>query len=151
MRQELEIQKQNLEKAIQDPNTTSKDIINIAKKLDNLIIEIYNTEKKYEKILNRKDKQIIITQIKSDILDAHSDISIFELEMLSNNIYDFCCLTIHQISDTDINRYFSYKNRLYSKKISDNQLKKMIPTNFAELKKLSEKYIKLLKSNKESN
>lgn len=154
---EIKNEKNNLKKAINNPSTTMEEIVDISKRIDNLIKDNYTFkkansqfEKKYKKILNRKDKSIVITQIKSDLLNAHSDISIIELDILANNIYDFCCLTIHQITDSEIQEYFSYKNRLYYNRLSDNQLNHILPTNLKEIRFLSQKYIKLLKSNKES-
>lgn len=153
---ELENAKDELEKAINDPTKSMEEITDISKRIDELIATQYilqdnnsNIEKKYAKLFERKDRTIILTQIKSDILDNIKDISLIELELLATNIYDFCCLTIHHKSDSEIQEYFSYKNRLYCSKLSDEQIRNMIKVNLQTINKLSQKYTKILKSNKD--
>ena len=42
----------------------------------------------FENIINTNNKREILTMIKSDILDFCSEITLLELEFLSENIYD---------------------------------------------------------------
>lgn len=102
-------------------------------------------EKKFEKYLDREDKAQIIIQIKSDLIDKYVKISILEIEILSNNIFDFCCLFVNQISESEIYDYISYKNTCYYDSLSYEDRKKIGTVDYKSLKKIAKKYIKLFK------
>ena len=101
--------------------------------------------------IDEKRKLEILTQIKAELLNCCNNISIIELEMLSNNIYECCCLIIHQCTEDEILKYILYKNTHYYNKLTDEDKKKeTLKINYEILKNLTDKYIKIIKSNKQS-
>ena len=103
-------------------------------------------ETTYNKFFDKKAKNIIILQIKSDLLDKYTDNSILELEMLSNNIYEFSCLKAHHISEDDISRYLSHKNMHYYNKLSNQNIDNFANINYENLKQFIKKYVKIVES-----
>ena len=100
-------------------------------------------------VIEKKYKKEILTSIKTDLLDKYKDISIIELELLSNNIYDFCCLAERNISEKDILTYLSNKNRYYYNMLSEEDLKKLtLEVDINTLKMLSQKYTNILRNKK---
>ncbi len=65
-------------------------------------------ENKYSKILSSKYRMEVIKQIQSDLLKRYSNIITKELEILSNNVFDFCCLMVHHIPEDENLKYSSY-------------------------------------------
>lgn len=157
MNSELEKQKKKLNEAINSSDIDIDKIKKISKNIDNCIIQNYikkqkisEFEKKYKNYTDRKDKKEILRQIKSDILDNDSHISIIELEILSNDLYDFCCLMINNIPTDEIKRYISYKNKNYYDLSTDTYIEKFFSSNKIEtsITMLIDKYINILKNNK---
>lgn len=93
-------------------------------------------------ILISTEKREIINIIKEDLLNNNKDISILELEILSNNIFDYICLLIKQIDIYEINNYIMYKNRLDFPECKNYNLHLL--TDILLNKKLEEKYFKLI-------
>ena len=81
---------EDLEKSIIS-NENMEVVFSYSKKIDELIIKRLDKYMKYEKMLNFKDKYIIINSLKQDILKYFFDISMDDLEILSNTLYLFCC------------------------------------------------------------
>ena len=88
------------------------------KLVDENIVEIFDN------MINKTNKREILIMIKSDILEFCGEISPIELEFLSENIYDYCCLMVNQITDTKIMWYITRKMRnimiKYRKEIEKN-------------------------------
>lgn len=142
-----------LEQTIEPLDIDLQEINSITYKMEIYIVSRYlkkeaslNFKYIYKKFFSKRQRKEIIYQIKLDLVKRNIDISSIELEVLSNNIYDFCCLMVHKISPDEIIKYITYKNNYYCNKLSykdkniilDNQMLK----NFTELKN---KYIKILK------
>lgn len=89
----------------------------------------------------------IIKQIQADLLDKCNKISPVDLEILSNNIYDFCCLKAHSISENEIIKYILNKNNKYYDTLSDDDKDNSIAVDYKILEELSKKYTEILKSN----
>ena len=51
----------------------------------------------YQKYLNRQDRAKIISQIQASLLNIYYNISQIELDILSENFYDYCCLIIYEV------------------------------------------------------
>ena len=109
------------------------------------IIDTSITEK-YKHIINKSNKRDILIMIKSDILNLCNDISPLELEFLSENIYDYCCLMLHQISEKEIAWYITSKNTDYYNQVSDSDREKF-SFNFElkEFQDIIEKYMEILR------
>lgn len=105
-------------------------------------------EKKYKKIVERPDKREILKLIKKDLVNKYYDVSLLELEILSNNIYYYACLIVSNVSKTDIVNFISFENIHYYKKITNVELKKFnSEINLRYIKYLISKYVELMKNN----
>lgn len=78
----------------------------------------------FRNLLETDYKKNILSLIKYDILDEIQHISLIELEYLANNIYDYCCLVVNDISKEDIENYLNEKFSLYYDSLSDTDKKK---------------------------
>lgn len=93
--------------------------------------KIESIGEKYKSIFDREDKTKILDKIKTDISVKYKDISLLELEILSNNIYEYCCLTKNNISQDEILKYLLDKNNFYNKILIKNNIKTLkIHENF---------------------
>ena len=108
-----------------------------------------NIFKIFENILNTNNERKILSMIKSDIIDLGSEISLLELEFLSENIYDYCCLMVNQITEDKIMWYITRKNAEYYNQISERDREKFC-FNFElePMQKIIKKYIEILKKEK---
>ena len=103
----------------------------------------------FENIINANNKREILTMIKSDILDFCSEITLLELEFLSENIYDYCCLMVNQITDTKIMWYITRKNAKYYDQVSEGDREKFcFKFDLKKMQELIKKYIKILEEKK---
>lgn len=129
-------------------------IFNISSEIDNEIAKTFKqrtSKKDIEKLLNTNQKKIIVPNIKKDLLDHYHNISLIELEILSQNIYDYCCLITNNISVQEIIWYITEKNTQYYDQLTEKDKSSMlIEFNIKLYKQLINKYIKTLKSNKQS-
>ena len=99
--------------------------------------KIENIGEKYKSIFDREDKTKILDKIKTDISVKYKDISLLELEILSNNIYEYCCLTKNNISQDEILKYLLDRNNFYNSTFNAiNELKGEIDTLKAEIETL---------------
>lgn len=104
-------------------------------------------EQKYKKYLLRNDKEQILLKLQNDLSKKYKHITSIEVNIISNNIYDFACLTIGNASKDEISAYMIYKNKYYSAQVP-NDLPDWQPKALQlleELKLLSEKYINIMK------
>ena len=108
-----------------------------------------NIFKIFENILNTNNERKILSMIKSDIIDLGSEISLLELEFLSENIYDYCCLMVNQIPEDKIMWYITRKNAEYYNQVSERDREKFC-FNFElePMQKIIKKYIEILKKEK---
>ncbi len=154
--QELEKLKIQLEEAVNNPNSTMEELTEISNNIDKQIEKLYLNNKvsrnnKYRKYIDREDKEEIILQIQANLLDTYYNISKLELDMLSENIYDYCCLMVHHIPQQDIVKYILDINAKYYDKLSQEDKDKLtIKANIKVFKGLIKKYSKILESNKQS-
>lgn len=95
-----------------------KGQIRLKKSVDENIVEIFDN------MINKTNKREILIMIKSDILEFCGEISPIELEFLSENIYDYCCLMVNQITDTKIMWYITRKNAKYYDQVSEGDREK---------------------------
>lgn len=103
----------------------------------------------FENIINTNNKREILTMIKSDILDFCSEITLLELEFLSENIYDYCCLMVNQITENKIMWYITRKNAEYYNRVSERDREKFcFKFELKLIQNLIKKYIKILKNQK---
>lgn len=103
----------------------------------------------FENMINTNNKREILSMIKSDILDFCSEITLLELEFLSENIYDYCCLMVNQIAEDKIMWYITRKNAEYYNQVSERDREKFC-FNFElePMQKIIKKYIEILKKEK---
>lgn len=103
----------------------------------------------FENIINTNNKREILTMIKSDILDFCSEITLLELEFLSENIYDYCCLMVNQITENKIMWYITRKNAKYYDQVSEGDREKFcFKFDLKQMQELIKKYIKILEEKK---
>lgn len=147
-----------LNQAINSSEINSKKIYKTAQKIDKYIVKNYlkaekssKLKKLYKTFFNKRKKIKIINQIKLDLIQRCKNITILELEILSSNIYDFCCLMVHQVSPDEIGKYITYKNNYYCNILTNEDKKLNLDNdtlkNFTELK---DKYINII-SEKQNN
>jgi len=147
-----------LKQIVEPLDVESKEINSIAYKMENYIVSRYLKKeaslifkKIYIKFFSKRQRKEILYQIKLDLVKRNINISSLELEVLSNNIYDFCCLMVHQVSLEEIGKYIKYKNNYYCERLSNKDKKIHLDNNtlkyFTELK---DKYINII-SEKQNN
>jgi len=71
------------------------------------------------------------------LTNEFNNISITELEILSNNIYDYSYLIVHWISKEYISEYFLLKNNNYFERLSNIDKQNMIPSDNRKLRFLA--------------
>lgn len=104
-------------------------------------------EAKYQNIVERKNKRQIIKLIQDDLVKRYYNISLLELEILSNNIYYYACLIANNISKDNIIIYISLKNINYYKENTNKQLEKLnSPIKLRYIKYLINKYVEIIKN-----
>ena len=150
MSSKLEILKNELDEAVKN-SKSFEELQSISCKIDEEIETNYlqlSNISAYKKYLDRQDRLEVISQIQKNLLDIYYNISQLELNILSENIYDYCCLMVHRIPKQKITRYILDKNsRLYNS-LSEEQIKKMkIEANIKVFKFLIAKFTKVLREN----
>lgn len=154
MNQEIEKLKNELEHAVNNPNSNMEDLTKIACNIDSEIEKLYKPKlikEKIEELLHTEESTKIIIKVKSDLLDHYYNISIIELEILAQNIYDYCCLMVNGFSQQEIIGYITETNAKYYDKLSKEDKNKMtIEANLKFFKYLISKYTKIIESNKQS-
>ena len=150
MSSKLEILKNELDEAVKN-SKSFEELQSISCKIDEEIETNYlqlSNINAYKKYLDRQDRLEVISQIQKNMLDIYYNISQLELNILSENIYDYCCLMVHRIPKQKITRYILDKNsRLYDS-LSEEQIKKMkIEANIKVFKFLIAKFTKVLREN----
>ena len=150
MSSKLEILKNELDEAVKN-SKSFEELQSISCKIDEEIETNYlqlSNISAYKKYLDRQDRLEVISQIQKNLLDIYYNISQLELNILSENIYDYCCLMVHRIPKQKITRYILDKNsRLYDS-LSEEQIKKMkIEANIKVFKFLIAKFTKVLREN----
>lgn len=150
MSSKLEILKNELDEAVKN-SKSFEELQSISCKIDEEIETNYlqlSNISAYKKYLDRQDRLEVISQIQKNLLDIYYNISQLELNILSENIYDYCCLMVHHIPKQKITRYILDKNsRLYDS-LSEEQIKKMkIEANIKVFKFLIAKFTKVLREN----
>lgn len=150
MSSKLEILKNELDEAVKN-SKSFEELQSISCKIDEEIETNYlqlSNISAYKKYLDRQDRLEVISQIQKNLLDIYYNISQLELNILSENIYDYCCLMVHHIPKQKITRYILDKNsRLYNS-LSEEQIKKMkIEANIKVFKFLIAKFTKVLREN----
>ena len=150
MSSKLEILKNELDEAVKNSKSI-EELQSISCKIDEEIETNYlqlSNINVYKKYLDRQDRLEVISQIQKNLLDIYYNISQLELNILSENIYDYCCLMVHHIPKQKITRYILDKNsRLYNS-LSEEQIKKMkIEANIKVFKFLIAKFTKVLREN----
>ena len=103
----------------------------------------------FDNLINTNNKREILSMIKSDILDSGSEITLLELDFLSENIYDYCCLMVSQITEDKIMWYITRKYAEYYNQVSERDREKFC-FNFElePMQKIIKKYIEILKKGK---
>lgn len=152
MNLKIEQLKKELEETIHNPNSSFEEITKISCKIDEEIEKEYlkktnkfNTKEQLKEYLEREDKQDIIRQIKADLLETNKVASLVGLDIISNNIYCYCCLKVHQVSEEQITDFIIYKNNNYCDIISDDEKKKATKElQLENLTEITEKYVKIL-------
>ena len=159
---ELDKLKKELEDACSNPNITMEELTKISTKIDDKVAEMFlnkqiekiDYDKNYKELLERKDREDIINLIKNDLvkefnINDSSSLDKLEITRTANYLYDFCCLTVHGIAESDIIHFITrkswYSYDLYAedrgniKLTSDKNYNKII-------KELQNKYIEILKN-----
>lgn len=151
---QLEKLKNELDEAVNNPDSNMEDLTKIACNIDKEIEKLYKpkvSQEEIEKLLNTEQAMIIILNIKSDLLEHYYNISLVELEILAQNIYDYCCLMVNEIPEQEIMSYITRKSAKYYDQLSEESREKMtIEFNIKFFQHLISKYEKIIKSNKKS-
>ena len=150
MSSKLEILKNELDEAVKN-SKSFEELQSISCKIDEEIETNYlqlSNISAYKKYLDRQDRLEIISQIQEDLTSTYYNISQLELDILSENIYDYCCLMLHHIPKQKITRYILDKNAELYDSLSEEQIRKMtIEANIKVFKFLIAKFTKVLKKN----
>ncbi len=95
--------------------------------------------KKYKRYFERGDKDIIIKQIKDDLKD---DLGTTDIEILANNIYEYCCLVVANIKINEISKYALAKNKYIYNLLSDKEKEFYNNDWLNKITNIKDKYIK---------
>lgn len=151
---QIEKLKNELEQSVNNPDSNMEDLTKIACNIDKEIEKLYKpkvSQEEIEKLLNTEQAMIIKLNIKSDLLEHYYNISLVELEILAQNIYDYCCLMVNKIPEQEIMSYITTKSAKYYDELSEESREKMtIKFNIKFFKHLISKYTKIIESNKKS-
>lgn len=112
----------------------SKNLINTKEKK---YLDIFQ---KYKRFFERNDKDELINKIKCELKNDFNDI---DIEIIAENIFEFCCLIVANININEISSYILEKNN-YTFNLLSKEEKKFY-NNGTMLKKISlitDKYIK---------
>lgn len=158
MSPELEKLKKELEKAVDDPNMDFEKLSEISCKIDEEISKQYlnhknegiDYDKKYKDILERPDKEELLASISNDLIKAFNkdNLSKVDVSRIANSIYDFCCLTVHKVSKSDIAHFIVRKGWYCNALIPEEENKESITDDKRYMqitKNLQDKYIEILK------
>ena len=152
MNSQIEKLKNELDQAVNNPDSNMDDLTKIACSIDKEIEKLYKpkvSQEEIEKLLNTEESMIMIINIKSDLLEHYYNISLIELEILAQNIYDYCCLMVNGIPEQEIMSYITKKSAKYYDELSEENREKMtLEFNIKFFKHLISKYIKIIKRNK---
>ena len=103
----------------------------------------------YQKYLNRQDKSKIISQIQMSLLNVYYNISQLELDILSENFYDYCCFVIHNIPKQEIIKYILEKNKKIYASLTEEQKERMtLEPNIKVFKFIIKEYTDILRDTK---
>ena len=112
MYQELEKIRNLLEILAKSKNITIEQISKILCIIDDNISNIYlnrdiekiDYEKNFKKILERTDREFLLSLITQDLVNIFNitNVSKFDIARTAINIYDYCCLTVHNIPENSI-------------------------------------------------
>lgn len=159
MSPELEKLRDELEIAANNPNIDFEKISEISCKIDEKIAKLYlnkkneniDYDKKYKDILERSDKKDLLNLISRDLTERFNmnNMSKFDVSRTANGIYDFCCLTVHEVPESEIAHFIVRKGWYYYDLIPEKESKESLTTNekYKEIiKDLQDKYIEILKN-----
>lgn len=117
--------------------------------LDSSKSMIESQKNTYQKYLNRQDKAKIISQIQTSLLNVYYNISQLELDILSENFYDYCCLVKYNIPKQEIIKYILEKNSKIYDVLTEEQRESMtLESNIKVFKFIIKKYTKILTDTK---
>ena len=99
-------------------------------------------------ITDRKDKYEFINYIKQDLNNMYYNLSLLDLEILSNNIYYFACLIANNVSEKEIMNFASYNSVSYNNnEITNIKLSKInFDIKLKQINYLVNKYIEKIKN-----
>ena len=152
---ELENLKNQLQNCVNDPNADIDKILEVSTNIDKIIMKehILKNEidyiKKYETYIERDDKAKIMMQMRSELVEKYKIPSQKEIEIITSNFYDFCCLSANEISTNEIIKYFLYKNNKIYESTTEEERNTFVSSsifNLKDLNELSAKYVKSLKT-----
>ena len=158
MYSELENIRFKLDQAINSSEVNSKKICKIVYRINKAIEDTYLKNEAsskfkliYEKFFNKNEKARIINQIKIDLFKLYKNITTLELEILSNNIYDFCILMIYKVSPEEIGKFIIYRNNYYCNILSNEDKRINFDNERLEyFTELTNKYLDII-SQKQNN
>lgn len=144
---ELERVGEELEKTIKSSDTI-EEVLKKSSEIDQIIINEVKKYQKFEEMLELKEKHNIIKSIKEDILKYVSDISLIDLEIMSNTIYIYCVLKLYGVKTKDIFEYGVYINgqqslKFFQKLDSGEEENGLLNDNF--YMHICKKYIDIIK------
>ena len=159
MNSELEKLKKDFKIEINKKNIDIENISKIFCKIDAEIASVYFNNKNenidyenYKNILERSDKSIILTLIYEDLIkDIDIEkLSIIDILITANEIYDYCCLTVHNIDKSEIVNFIVRKGWYYYNLFNKESKKNLTNiNNYIEIvKRLEIKYIEILNDDK---
>lgn len=108
-----------------------------------------NIQKKYNKILQKSYRAEFIEKIKQDVRKKVKNMAEIEIEFFANNVYDYCCFELHNISEKERAEYMVYINNKYYEKLGEMyQFSEEISYQFC--KNIKNKYLKMLREKEET-
>ena len=159
MSPELEKLRKELEIAVNDPSMDMEKITEISCKIDEEISKTYlnqkneciDYDKNYKKFLEREDKEELINQISQDLKERFNlnNMSKIDINRLANYIYDFCCLTVHNVQKGDIAHFVARKGWYCYDLLPEEEGKESLTSDkkYEEIvRDIQDKYIKILKN-----
>lgn len=104
--------------------------------------------KDYSEQLNKPFRLEITSQIKQEVIKDFPNVKEKELNHFSNNVYVYATLRAYDVNEIDIVEQLLYLNNRYFDEVQEDGIvkdNKINCTNIEYLKKLNDKYMKMIK------
>lgn len=161
IKENLDKEKQKLEDLYYTGSVTMEELQNQSIKVDELVVKYMQTqialkkekitiEEKYKDILNKPYRFEIRNMIWSEVRLDNPNIGPREMEQFVTNVFVYCCLLAHNITEQEIVHQLIYLNNtyfdeIYKQEAIDEEGASKVKDSLEYLKHLKDKYTQIIK------